>query len=85
MRDGVPYSESGLLDEPTATKEPAMNNHPDLTRQLVTTHQQDLLADAERHRRMRECRAASKRTTSRPLRRLSLRFPRLAGANPRTA
>lgn len=62
-----------------------MINHPHLTRQLVTSHHEDLLADADRHRRVRECRAASRRTARGPRRRLTLRFPRLARAHPRTA
>jgi hypothetical protein len=62
-----------------------MINHPDITRQLVTTRQQDLLADAQRRRRERECRVAPKRTARSPRRRLSLRLPRLVGLNPRTA
>lgn len=62
-----------------------MINHPDLTRQLATTHQQQLLADAEHYRRVRECRAASRRTARGPRRRLSLRFPHLVRARRRTA
>jgi hypothetical protein len=85
MCGGAPYSEPGFLDEPTSTKEPAMINHPNITRQLVTTHQQDLLADADRHRRVRECRTASRRTADGPRRRLSPGVPRLVWANPRTA
>jgi len=84
MCAGAPYLESGVLDEPTSTKEQAMIYHPDLIHQLVTYHQQQALADAEHYRRVRECRAASKPTIASPRRRLSLRLPRLLSAHPRT-